>query len=414
MAVFCRKLTKTENIMKKNLILLWCRDLLAGIAGAFGSAAIIQGFLLHAGLSEARIGIYVTFGAIVNFVASLGLSGVASATKKTVKISSLCLLLTGLINAAYILPALLKTNTSALFVFVMAVTCLSSAAVAVKNIFEYKLPCEVIDVDSYARYISVSGILSGLAGLGCGVLVTFLYRLPDFDKISAIVFLISSIAMIAAGIVNSFLKVLHPAKTQETMKNKLFGQLRLLFANRDFKILLLPNFLRGFGAALISLAAVLAVKAAGFREEECAVISSLASAGTLLSCAVYLPLIRKCGRALTSLLGALTFCLILPAFFCGSRTWFILLYGIAYVGFNVTCNAIPDLIYRHISSDIISAFQTWRLALLTLGTTAGTSLFGFLLTRVPPLVILLIGTAGYLICGTAYFAYYKNKSPANQ
>lgn len=400
--------------MKKNLILLWIRDALAGISGAFGSAAIIQGFLLHAGLSEEKIGIYVTFGTIVNFIASLGLSGVASATKKTVRISSICFLLTGIVNAAYILPALINTGGSALFVFVMAVTGVASVVLAVKNIFEYKLPCEVINADVYAKYISVSGILSGLSGLGCGVLITFLYRTADFNRISALVFLISSLTIIAAGILNGFLKTLYPVKSTDGTKNRLFGQLKVLFANRDFKILLLPNFLRGFGAALISLAAVLAVKTAGFREEECAVISTLTSAGMLISCAVYLPLIRKAGRALTAFLGALAFCLVIPAFLSHSRPVFIILYGIAYVGYNVTCNAVPDLIYRHISPELISPFQTWRLALLTLGTTAGTSLFGFLLTRVPAAVILFTGVAGYLVCGTAYYVYYRKKQPAEK
>ncbi len=123
--------------MKKNLILLWLRDALSGISGAFGSAAIIQGFLLHMGLGEEKIGIYVTFGTIVNFAASLGLSGAASATRKTVKISSLCFVLTGIVNAAYILPALIKTNVSALFAFVMAVTGVSSVILAVKNISRF-------------------------------------------------------------------------------------------------------------------------------------------------------------------------------------------------------------------------------------------------------------------------------------
>ena len=400
--------------MKKNLILLWLRDALSGVSGAFGSAAIIQGFLLHMGLGEEKIGIYVTFGTIVNFAASLGLSGAASATRKTVKISSLCFVLTGIVNAAYILPALIKTDASALFVFVMAVTGVSSVILAVKNIFEYKLPCEVIDTDVYAKYISVSGIISGLAGLGCGVLITLLYRFSDFNKISALVFLISSLTIAAAGVLNSFLKSLYPVKNTSRPKNRLFGQLKVLFMNRDFRILLLPNFLRGFGAALVSLAAVLAVNIAGFKEEECAVISTLTSAGMLISCAVYLPLIRKCGRALTAFLGAAAFCLVVPAFLCGSRTVFIILYGIAYVGYNVTCNAIPDLIYRHISPELISPFQTWRLALLTLGTTAGTSLFGFMLTRVPPVIILIAGVFGYLVCGTAYFVYYGKKPPAEK
>lgn len=401
------------TIMKKNLILLWIRDALSGISGAFGSAAIIQGFLLHAGLSEEKIGIYVTFGTIVNFIASLGLSGAASATNKTVKISSFCFVLTGLVNAAYILPTLIKTNPSELFILVMAVTGLSSIVLAVKNIFEYKLPCEVINADVYAKYISVSGIVSGVVGLGCGVLITFLYRSSDFDKISVIVFLISSFTIITAGILNVFLKTLYPVKNTDK-KKQLFGQFKVLFSNRDFRILLLPNFLRGFGAALISLAAVLAVKTAGFREEECAVISSLASAGMLISCAVYLPMIRKCGRALTAFLGAAVFSLVIPAFLFESRPVFIVLYGIAYVGYNVTCNAIPDLIYRHISADLISPFQTWRIAILTLGTTAGTSLFGFMLARVSPVIILFIGVFGYFVCGTAYYIFYRKMPPAEK
>lgn len=400
--------------MKKNLILLWIRDALSGVSGAFGSAAVIQGFLLHVGMSEEKIGIYVTFGTIVNFVSSLGLSGVASATKKTVKISSLCFLLTGIINAAYILPALIQTSTSTLFIFIMIVTGVASVVLALKNIFEYKLPCEVIDTDSYAKYISVSGIISGFAGLVCGVLITLLYRSADFNKISALVFFISSLSIAAAGILNSFLKSLYAVESTDNIKNRLFGQLKVLFSNRDFRILLLPNFLRGFGAALISLAAVLAVNTSGFKEEECAVISSLASAGLLISCAVYLPLIRKCGRALTAFLGALTFCLVIPAFLSNSKTVFIILYGIAYVGYNVTCNAIPDLIYRHISPEIISSFQTWRLALLTLGTTAGTSLFGFMLTRVPASLILCMGALGYLVCSTAYYMFYRKMPPADK
>ena len=395
--------------MKKNLILLWLRDALSGISGAFGSAAIIQGFLLHAGMSEEKIGIYVTFGTVINFAASLGLSGIASATEKTVKISSLCFMLTAVGNSAYIIPALMNSGGSALFVFVMAVAGLSSVILAVKNIFEYKLPCEVIAVETYAKYISVSGILSGTAGLLCGVLITFLYRSADYNKTTALVFLVSSLTVAAAGILNGFLKTLYPVKNTRAQKNRLFGQLNVLFSDRDFRILLLPNFLRGFGAALISLAAVLAVKTAGFKEEECAVISSLASAGMLISCAVYMPLIKKCGRALTAFLGAAAFSLIIPAFLSGCKTAFIILYGIAYVGYNVTCNAIPDLIYIHVSPELVSPFQTWRLALLTLGTIAGTSLFGFMLTRVSPVLILIAGVSGYLICGTAYFVYYRNK-----
>ena len=393
--------------MKRNLLLLLFRDVFVGISAAFGSASILQGFLLHEGLSEELIGIYVTFGSVVNFVVSLGLSGAAAATEKTVRASSVCYLLTGVISSAYLLPTLVPLGSSALFVCVMAITGLSSVTVALKTIFEYKLPCEVIDTEKYATYISFSGIITGLTGLGCSLGATALYRVAAFEKVSAAVFFVSSAAMVTAGLINRRLTVLHKPQPRPAEKNPMLGQLKGLFRNHDFRFLLLPNFIRGFGAAVVSLAAVLAVRMSGFTDAECSLITALISAGTLLSCVLYLPFVKLFGRAMSSFAGSVLFCLMVPAFLSKNKIVFSVFFVIAYIGYNITCNAIPDLIFCHISPQIISPFQTWRLALLTLGTTAGTALFGFLLPRVPPLVILLLGIPAYVFCGAAYYWRYR-------
>lgn len=396
--------------MKRNLITLWIRDVLFGISNSLGSVAIIQGFLLHYGVSEENIGIWVSFGSVVSICMSLLLSGMTAKTKKTIGILSLCYIGIGVFNVMYILPILIEMSVSWVFILIMVLTFFSSTSAAIRIIFEYKLPCEIMDLDKYATAISVSGILTGIVGMGCGVLVTALYKSAgdeNFNKVTMWVMIAAAIAVMLASFTNRQLKVIHEVPVQENTSHASLKQLKTLFMNKDFRILIPANLMRGFGAAIISLAAVLAVSTGVLEDSECALISTLASFGTLVSCALYMPMARYIGRPVSAIAGAVAFCLVIPAFVIQEKVVFLILYAIAYVGFNITCNAVPDLIYQNIPSDIISPFQTWRMNLLTLGTTLGTTLFGFMVGKVAVIWILIIGTAGYLVCGMSYFLLYR-------
>ena len=54
----------------------------------------------------------------------------------------------------------------------MLLGCLVSAVTAIRNIFDYRLPCEVMNLDDYSVYVSVCGIVGG----GIGNLIDRFFR----------------------------------------------------------------------------------------------------------------------------------------------------------------------------------------------------------------------------------------------
>ena len=127
--------------------------------------------------------------------------------------------------------------------------------------------------------------------------------------------------------------------------------------------------------------------------------------GTLLSCFVYVFLVKHVGIPKTCLCGGVLFCLVCLSLI-GNSIVCITLYTLAYIGYNIVCCAIPDLIYRSVDSDLISIFQTWRLAMTQLGLVIASAIFGIMIEGVDGFWLIVIGCAGYLACTIGYFCYF--------
>ena len=402
--------------LKRNFVLLWLRELFGGLAATLGAGAIIQGILTRYGLGEELIGIYVSFGSIVNFSASLLFSGVTSRTKKTIRYTALCFIAGGIIELGYAAITIWQMEQNTLFLLVMALSGVLAVITAIRTIFEYKLPCEVMDLDKYAVYCVGSGIIRGVEGILVGILLTYMFKTLDFVLMTKIVFYGTCAAMVIQGILNGLLKKIKDVpdistKDGSESKHPTFDQLRILLKNRDFRILAIPGFLRGFGAALVALAAILAMRLVGLSDDECAMIATVSSAGGFICNLIYLPLIKIAKRPVAALAGSVLFLLMIPAFLCGNKTLFLVLFTLGYVGFDITGTSIPDLIYQHTPADIISPFHVWRLALLSVGTSVGTALYGFMMKYMPPVTVLLIGTLCFTAAGASHFFLYRRRVP---
>jgi|GEM_PF-2066938 len=394
--------------MKRNLFLLWLRDFFFSIAGTLAAASVIQGFLLHYGVSEDHISFYVAFGTVVTFAASVLFSGATARVKKTTRVLSVCMGIQAVCTALYTIFVAKQFAEQTFFVLLLVVAGISTVAASIKTIFEYKLPCEVIDLDKYGMYISVSGIMSGLIGIFVGILITFLYNKGDFGTVSVGVFFASAAAMVAAAVINGLLRVIHEVPVTEKTRNS-FAALMTLFKDKTFLILLVPNFVRSTGSALMGLTALIAVGNGLLSDTECAIIATLTAASTMAANVLYLPMTKLLKRPGTALAGALAFCLVFPAFLSGSKIVFFICFTVAMTGQIITGNAIPDLIYQNVPSDIISPFNTWRMILLNMGSAAATAVFGILLKwQVPTAVLLIVGAAGFLVCSVTYWLYFRN------
>ncbi len=394
----------------RNFIILWIRDALFAAAASLTSASVLSGFLVYTGIKEDKISFYLAAVPFVNLTVSLLFSSVTARAKKTIPVYSALCLVSGVLTGLY---ALLfgAAGGQIMYLFLMVLGCLVSAVTAIRNIFDYKIPCEVMKLDDYSMYVSGCGIVGGVSGLAAGALLSLSYKHFSFTAVTCGAYIAAGICYITAGFINKALKKITVEKSDKA-EEKSAGTLRDLFKDRTFKILLLPNFIRGIGMAVVPMIALLAINSRVITETDGATVTVFTYLATLVSCIVYVYLARRIGVAKLCALGAVLFCFLVPAF-SGGKTVFYICYTVSYAGYYIINNAVPDLVYRNINPDMMSIFHTWRLALSTIGTTAATAVIGKLIGTVSPLWVLLIGAAAHIICVTAYYAVFKNNKIKN-
>lgn len=391
----------------KNFIILWTRDSLFAAAASLTSASVLSGHLLHTGMSEDKISFYLAAIPVVNLVISLLFSGITSKTKKTVKAYSFLCLASGILTALYALLFGTGTAGETLFAFLMILGCVLSGVTAVRNIFDYKLPCEVMELEEYSFYISISGIIGSVFGLAAGMALSYGYKKIEFVTATCTAYLIAGACYIAASFINKYLKqIARASAVSEQAEEK--ANVRTLFADRSFRLLLMPNLIRGIGMAVVPLITLLAVNAKAIAETDGATVTVFTYLATLLSCAAYAYLARRIGPARLCVLGALLFCAIVPAFF-GGKAVFYFCYTVSYAGYYIVNNSIPDIVYRNVDRNMMSIFHTWRLAFSTVGTAAATAVIGKLVGVVSPVIILTVGVLSNVICAAAYYAVFERK-----
>ena len=399
------------NRRPSNFLLLWLRDALYCLATTLSSASVLQAFFLKKGMDAQIVSYYASFTQAVFLVFSLLFASAADRTRRTKRAATLLFFANSLSFLLQTVLCLLP-DSSAVFCFAaFAAGALINIANTVRIVFDYKVICEVIPVERYAAYSSVSGILCGVFGILPGFLLPIFYARWDYTAVTICVFAASGLICAAAGILTGCLRLL-PGKEEEPApqiaQDRKVSSVRSVLGRRDFRLLAIPNFIRGFGAGVVAILPLLAMKKVGLPEEQSALISGVTNAATFLSCAVY-GLIRKRGVKATTLglAGACLFFLLCLAFL-GTPAVFLILLFFAFSGYNIVCYAIPDTVYLSVEESSISSYHTWRMALTTLGTVLSTALFGLVTDSVSPTVLAVCGTVSVFFCCLAYHRVLGN------
>jgi len=405
---------------KSNFLFLWLSDAAYAAASALSAGSVLTAFLLRAGISEGQIAVYLSITQFVSLAVSLLFSGAASYIRDTRKpLLWLTAAVGGLTvcRIAFCFPVFHGILT---FAMILLLGCMQSVLSALRMVYMYKLPCDIMDLQHYSVYAGYQGLFTGAAGIGIGFLLPLFHARFSFMAVSAFAFAAAGVLLVLSGV---FLRILRPIeKTAEDaessgaarpkgVRSVITDFLRLL-KSRDFRRLMLPNILRGFGDSLIGIFAVLAIRASILREENAALVTAGMYIGTLLSCFGYVFCVKRIGVPKTCICGGLLFCLVCTSLSGGSMGC-VILYAIAYIGYNMVGCAIPDLIYKSISSDLISIFHTWRLALTQLGIVLASALYGIMIESFDGIWLLLIGSVGYLACAIGYCLHFGRAKNEN-
>ena len=395
------------TIQKRNFILLWARSALTVAATTLTATGVLSGYLLWAGVGEQKIAFYQSLVPLVNTVVSLLLSGYAARVRNTVKAFGISCVSMGILTMLYALLFLLDGKAPAFYPLLMVLGALLSVASAIRNIFEYKMPCEVMDITEYSGYLSVNGIVGAVSGIGISAAASYCYKAFDFQTVSIAAFVLSGLLCLAAALVNRFIIMINPSENAESTDGKTNSSFAIL-RDRDFLILALPNTIRGIGEAVIAMITVLAVTDGIVQNTDGQTITTITQIATFISCILYGILTPRLRAARVCMLGAATLTVLIAAFLTGRYTFF-LLFGIAYIGYYTVSAALPDMIYQAVDQNIMSAFHTWRLAFMTAGNTAATALIGTVVGKVPNIVIVTAGVVSFMIVSLAYYLLFGKR-----
>lgn len=401
-------------VLHNNLIKLWFSDAAYAAASVVSTGSVFSAFLMHGGMTEGQIGLYLSITQFVNLAVSLLFAGAAANTRDTRKPLLLLGLISSFILALHLCFCFSEIGGGLAYILILFLGCMQAAVTALRTVFIYKLPCEIMDLRFYSVYAGYQGLFTGVTGIGIGFLLPLFFERYSFAAVNCAAFALAGVFGVISAIL---LRILTPLDTGTAMLSdealtdrkgiSMIADLRRLLHNRIFMKLLLPNILRGFGTGLISIFPVIILREQILTEQSASLLTAGTYIGTLLSCFAYVFCVKKIGVPKTCLFGGILFCLICLTL-SGETMFCMVLYTLAYAGFNIVCCAIPDLIYRSIASDLISIFQTWRLAMTQLGIVLASALFGLLVEATTGIWIVLIGVICYLICAGCYYLNFKN------
>ncbi len=397
-----------DRTVRSNLLKMWLDSVLRAVSS--GCLSVTAAFFLFQGMTDLQIGFHTSLSQTVGLVVSLSCSGMAAGFRDSRKAIGLLSGLRAVFILGYALFCVVHASSGIFYAMMLAVGTLLAIETAIRNIFEYKRPCEAIDMTYYSALLAYSSLMGGITGTVVGFVIPVMYQRFDFMLVTGVCLVLSALFSLLSALANLWLKPLQsPTELPHTkLAINPVEDLKKLLRHRDFRFLLLPNFVRGLGLGVISLAALIAVRGVDMTEGNTPMITSAANIGTMLSSFVYVFLVKKLGVPKTALLGSLIFGVVSFATI-GGTTMFLVLYCIGYIGYNIVSNALPDMVYRTTDPSIISSFHTWRLAVSNVGTVVAAALYGWILDKVPAFVLLVLAFLGTLGCTGGYYLCYRKR-----
>lgn len=393
------------NKITSNFYKFFLRDALYSLSLVFTTGAIIQTFLNNIGLSTYQIGIFTTAVSICNVLTTVLLSNLGERTKSIKKSLSICLFAIS-VSVLGFLPFCftLKLPSNTIFLMVTVVGCIQALFIAIKTIFEFKLPYQIIDINSYDRLVSINGIIMGIVGMLPGFLISESLKHFAYLKVMFGCFLLSVVFLILSVIVNQSFIILSSENENNISTEKV--NILTILKLKQFSWFILPNLTRGVSMGTVQMAAVIGIAEIGLSDTETAYMSIVVSLANLIGSIMYVVFANRVANYKILILSSLL--MILYMFVTASNSsLFLIIYfltNVAYINYNY---AVPSMIYKIIPFEIAGIYNAWRMILTTITTAASTSIIGHFLGKVPAVYMIGFATICQLFTAICYLILYK-------
>ena len=379
-----------------------------GIGFMFCSGAIMQTFLLQAGLSEHQVYLLTSLMQAAQVAMMCVMTFLSGKIKRVKQVAGIARLSLAILAAVFLIgaanPDIVK-KPYVVAVFITAGICY--LGVGLYNILDYCLPYYIIDMKDYGRMAAIGVALSGGCTFALSFLHTFIVAKFNYMQAMAWFFVLAIACFATTSLMCLSMKEIHKREEgKKTTKEDMIA----VFKNRDTYVLLIPNFVRGLTMGIMNVIAVIGISKGILNEQTSSYINIVNCVAMLLGNVCF---VITCKRVSTSTYlliasvavgGFLVFCL------NGGLVQFLALFFFSCLFRYIADTAIPVAITEIIPEKQIGAYTSIRMLLFTAGQAAA-----------PLMITPMIGAIGYtglmifaalmqlICCGTYYAVAVKEK-----
>lgn len=392
-----------------NYLRYYLRNALYSLALYSINSTVIQTFLSNLGVPSENIGIYMSASNVINVVVTLLFANLPDKNRRPAGIKNILsglMSVVGVFFAAYLPFCFINLPSGGAFIPLLVISGLQAAFIAVRNIYEYKLPYQIIEPEKYGMLLSVDGIISGILGLLPGVILSYLFTVLPYYSVMAGCFTLSAAFILLAAVINRGFAV---SGCGSEKSNAPACSIISLIKMPVFSALIIPNLLRGAATGVFSMITVIALKEGGFTNETVSYLIIVTSASNLLGSVAYTVLARYIKANTICLCGGI---MVLAFMFmtAGSTGLFLAAAFIVMTGVMMINYAIPVIVYDIIPYEIASSYNSLRMILTTAGSAFSMTLTGFLIGKIPVMILLAAAPLCQLVCSAWYYIYYKKSA----
>ncbi len=362
------------------------------------SGSVAQTFLLEFGFSEENVTVFVSVMQIVQVATIFFFSKSSDRVKSVVKTMAyahfldipLCLFLLALCFFSF-------TDLSFIYIILLVVGGVYSISVGIHNVLVYKVPYYIMDMQYYAKYISISGAVIGIVAVAFSAVSHWVQSAAGYMPTMRGVYLLIPVIWIL------FFAATRSLKEQKTELPQKSSEKINLFKYKPFITLVLPNVMRGFALGIVSMGITIGYYTELIDGTSANYVIIITNALSIIGSFAFSKIARRVRDKNIIFACSLVIALLLPLMTLAGTGLFLVVYSVIYLFLIVLNNAVPVTVTKIIDYKVAGQYSAGRMLLNTLGTSVAGFVCVPMFKAIGVVPTLLITSLMQILSGLGYY-----------
>ncbi len=377
------------------------------------SGTELQAFQVKLGLATSQMGMIASCGQITSVISYVLLMGVADKIRNRARVYSLLTATMAVYPVMLILlslaPEWLRQPGIAVPIMAMG-TILEFVSISFMGLIFSALFVRSVSTGIQGKFMSIMGVGGGLLGLLCGFISASALRYLGYPYGFTVAFVMAAgLLLIAATVVRNVQEIPELSTGESSNSISPVKAFKSVAGTREFKLLLLPNILRGLSSGASYFAMAIGMRQLGLGVEFAGYTTMLIFLGGMAGSGSIGFTVTRYGAGKVLLFANIFLAISLMGVSLAPSAWiFLIFFFMMYM--STTCDGltVPLAHYAIVPQQIIGAFSAVRLIIFFGGGAIAVAINGYLLDIFGAVFVFSINASLNVVTGTLWL-YAFNK-----